>query len=249
MSTITLSCLVMGDDPYENVFAVDIDDSKLVSHLKKAIKQEQPQTFAGVDSKNLKLWKVNIPLNEPEPNLSLTTTKKFDITIREGLPDVKLLSSFDEISEYFSGQPPRKHVHVVVQGEPQSGVQAEANENTERSSSKKSKGSQVISNVNETNSCKSRCSVVNICLQSMVSTTTDLPEETMYEWICHKLKNMKDMFVTAKTADTPEVIIDVSKMEQLSLPITNANETNHCDGGFSILNYCQQNMVSTSTGK
>ena len=32
----------------------------------------------------------------------------------------------------------------------------------------------------------------------------------MYEWICHKLKNMKDMFVTAKTADTPEVIIDVS---------------------------------------
>jgi len=124
----------MGDDPYENVFTVDIDSSKLVSHLKKAIKQEQPQTFANIDSKNLKLWKVNIPL-DAEPNMSLTTTNKFNITIREGLPDVKSLSPWDDVSDYFSGQPPKKHVHVVVQPEPQSGVQAEANANTEKSDS------------------------------------------------------------------------------------------------------------------
>ncbi|CAG8541901.1 9942_t:CDS:2 [Paraglomus occultum] len=247
MTTLTLSCLLMGDDPYANVFTVDIDDNKLVSHLKKAIKQEQPQTFANVDSKNLKLWKVNIPLDEPEPNLSLTTTNKFNITIREGLPDVKLLSAWDDISDYFSGQPPKKHVHIVVQPEPSSGVQAEANENTEKSNSKSSSNVQTISNVNEINACKSRCSVVNICLQSMVSTTTDLPEETMYEWICKRLKKM----FGSKTIETQaqEVIIDVSQMDQRSLPITNANETNRCDGGFALLNYCQQNMVSTSTGK
>ena len=57
MSTITLSCLVVGENPYENAFPVDIDTNKVktVGHLKKAIKEEQLHTFANVDAKDLKL--------------------------------------------------------------------------------------------------------------------------------------------------------------------------------------------------
>ena len=57
MSTITLSCLVVGENPFENAFPVDIDTNKVktVGHLKKAIKEEQLHTFANVDAKDLKL--------------------------------------------------------------------------------------------------------------------------------------------------------------------------------------------------
>ncbi|PKY48906.1 hypothetical protein RhiirA4_235906 [Rhizophagus irregularis] len=58
--SITLLCLIKGNKT-ANAFAVDIDSGKLVSHLKKAIKAEQPQTFANVDAKDIKLWNVKIP--------------------------------------------------------------------------------------------------------------------------------------------------------------------------------------------
>lgn len=52
---ITLLYLVKG-----NTTAVDIYREKLVSHLKEAIKAKNPQTFANVDAKDIKLWKVEI---------------------------------------------------------------------------------------------------------------------------------------------------------------------------------------------
>ncbi|RIA95855.1 hypothetical protein C1645_756528, partial [Glomus cerebriforme] len=50
-----------------SAFAIDIDREKLVSHLKKAIKAEQPQTFANVDAKDIKLWKVPISDDHVDP--------------------------------------------------------------------------------------------------------------------------------------------------------------------------------------
>ncbi len=40
MSTITLSCLVVGENPYDNFFPIDINTNKVktVGHLKDAIK-------------------------------------------------------------------------------------------------------------------------------------------------------------------------------------------------------------------
>ena len=38
MSTITLSCLVVDENPYENVFEVDIVNNKTVNRLKDATK-------------------------------------------------------------------------------------------------------------------------------------------------------------------------------------------------------------------
>ncbi len=41
MSTITLSCLVMGENPYENAFNVKVNKTETVSKLRKAIKVEK----------------------------------------------------------------------------------------------------------------------------------------------------------------------------------------------------------------
>ncbi|PKY40352.1 hypothetical protein RhiirA4_538752 [Rhizophagus irregularis] len=59
MSTITLSCLVVGENPYDNSFPVDTDPNKVktVGHLRKTIKEEKQNDFANVDADKLKLWK------------------------------------------------------------------------------------------------------------------------------------------------------------------------------------------------
>ncbi|PKY33153.1 hypothetical protein RhiirB3_344105 [Rhizophagus irregularis] len=58
--SITLLCLVKGNT-LVNAFPVDIDKDRLIGHLKEAIKTKNPQTFANVDAKDIKLWKVSIP--------------------------------------------------------------------------------------------------------------------------------------------------------------------------------------------
>ena len=52
MSTITLSCLVVGENPYENAFTIKFIKSEAVSELRKAIKEEIDDN---VKAKDLKL--------------------------------------------------------------------------------------------------------------------------------------------------------------------------------------------------
>ncbi|CAB5392896.1 unnamed protein product [Rhizophagus irregularis] len=63
-SGYTLSYLVAGENPYENAFAVEIDTMKLVSFFKDVLKENQKPFFNNVASKELKLLKVNISLEE-----------------------------------------------------------------------------------------------------------------------------------------------------------------------------------------
>ena len=56
MSTITLSCLVVGENPYENASNVKVNKTEAVSELKDAIKEKNTQAFANVDAKDIKLW-------------------------------------------------------------------------------------------------------------------------------------------------------------------------------------------------
>ncbi|RIA85088.1 hypothetical protein C1645_831342 [Glomus cerebriforme] len=112
MSTITLSCLVVGENPYENAFAVEIETTKLVSFFKKAIKEEQPQTFTNVDAKDIKLWKVDISLEEPNKKLELVNTK-INVNIKEDLGGEEL-PPLSKISKYFTSQPADEHIHIIV---------------------------------------------------------------------------------------------------------------------------------------
>jgi hypothetical protein len=99
--SITLLCLVKGNTT-ANAFPVDIDKDQLVGHLKKFIKAEQPQTFANVDAKDIKLWKVEIPGDRDDQLRNLI------------LKDSDELLAIRKISKYFSVTPPEEHIHVIV---------------------------------------------------------------------------------------------------------------------------------------
>ncbi|RGB23113.1 hypothetical protein C1646_729191 [Rhizophagus diaphanus] len=59
--SITLFCLVKGNTT-ANAFPVHIGKGQFVGDLKKVIKAEKQNDFAGVDADKLRLWKVEITL-------------------------------------------------------------------------------------------------------------------------------------------------------------------------------------------
>src|SRR5207248_6448586 len=100
--SITLLCLVKGNT-LANAFPVDIDKYQLVGHLKKVIKAEQPQTFANVDPKDLKVWKVTIPDDQDDLLSNLI------------LNDEPELLATREIGDYWTEKPPKRNIHVIVE--------------------------------------------------------------------------------------------------------------------------------------
>ncbi len=98
--SITLLCLVKGNIT-ANAFPVDIDKDQLVGHLKKVIKAEKQNDFAGVDADKLKLWNVKIPddYDDPLSNISLQP---------------ELLATRD-IGDYWTEKPPKRNIHVLVE--------------------------------------------------------------------------------------------------------------------------------------
>lgn len=100
-TTITLICFVQGNAS-TNTFPIDIDGSKLVGHLKKAIKMEKQIDFADVDADKLRLWKVEIPDDHDDQLRSLSLRNKDE-----------LLAS-KKISRYFPVTPPEEHIHVII---------------------------------------------------------------------------------------------------------------------------------------
>jgi hypothetical protein len=100
--SITLLCLVKGNI-LANAFPVDIEKDQLVGHLKKVIKAEQPQTFANVDAKDIKLWKVEIGGDHDDQLRNLT------------LLDQDELLAINDIGDYWTEKPLKKHIHVLVE--------------------------------------------------------------------------------------------------------------------------------------
>jgi len=99
--SITLLCLVKGNTT-ANAFSVKISRDEPISELKKAIKAEKQNDFAGVDADKLKLWKVEIPGDR-------------DNQLRNPiLQDSDELLAIRKISKYFPDSPPEEHIHVIV---------------------------------------------------------------------------------------------------------------------------------------
>ncbi|KAG0039904.1 hypothetical protein BGZ82_006161 [Podila clonocystis] len=71
---LTLFCLVDGEAT-SNAFSVEIDSSKTVDGLKKLIKTENPDTFNGVDAKELTLWRVSVPDADDDEDLPILLDK------------------------------------------------------------------------------------------------------------------------------------------------------------------------------
>jgi len=100
---LELNCLVCDDDP-SHIFTIEIANTKTVSALKRAIKDENEHLFRHVDAKTLVLWKVSFPAGP---------------SLEENLSNVKLVGEgsllpLDELSEVFPEPPVRKHLDIVV---------------------------------------------------------------------------------------------------------------------------------------
>jgi len=54
---LNVNCWILGDDP-RYIFTVKIANSEMVEGLKTAIKNKRDQTFDGVETVRLNLWKV-----------------------------------------------------------------------------------------------------------------------------------------------------------------------------------------------
>ncbi|KAG9062249.1 hypothetical protein KI688_006581 [Linnemannia hyalina] len=91
-------------------FSVDIDASKTVDHLKDAIKIKIPDSFKGVDAKDLTLWRVSIPL--------VPKKDRKDISLSD-IPSKEELDETDDLSDVFPDKPPKKTIHIIVQRPPQ----------------------------------------------------------------------------------------------------------------------------------
>ncbi|KAF9321929.1 hypothetical protein BG006_002504, partial [Podila minutissima] len=102
---ITLFCLVNGE---ATPFSVEVDPSKTVDHLKKAIKAEKTNVLGDFDADELTLWHVSIPDDD-------------DIPIPlDSVPEKKKLKATTKLSKVFIGELPEDTIHVIVQ-RPQSG--------------------------------------------------------------------------------------------------------------------------------
>src|SRR3954453_17206535 len=113
MSTITLSCLVVGENPYENAFEVDIEKNKSISKFKDAIKEKLHPKFENVTANDIKLWKVDISLEKENKKLELVNTK-INVNIKDELGGIEL-KPLSKISKHFSSQPADEHIHIIVQ--------------------------------------------------------------------------------------------------------------------------------------
>src|SRR4051794_28282679 len=113
MSTTTLSCLVAGENPYDNAFNIKVNKTETVSELKDAIKDNQKPFFDNVAPKELKLWKVDISLEEENEKLKLVN-EKINVNIKDELEGIEL-KPLSKISKHFSSQPADEHIHIIVQ--------------------------------------------------------------------------------------------------------------------------------------
>ena len=100
---LILTCLVISDDP--ELFEVDIDESSSVAGLKKAIKNEKPNSLEGYDADELDLWRVSLPY---EDYCTQGAIKKLALEDRDALCPGYLLSHI------FVVPLEKEHLHIVA---------------------------------------------------------------------------------------------------------------------------------------
>jgi hypothetical protein len=100
MAELTLFVYMIG---LGHSFPVDIQRSKTVGHLRKAILLENPNDLKGVDARRLVLYKVEIPDGGDLEQVVLQAARQ-----ELGVPSSKL-------SEIFPEQPREKEISILVE--------------------------------------------------------------------------------------------------------------------------------------
>ncbi|KAF9312447.1 hypothetical protein BG003_006268 [Podila horticola] len=106
---LSLFCLVDGEAT-SNAFSIKIPSNDTIDDLKDLIKAKIPDTFNGVDAKDLTLWHVSLPVipaNKHKPIAASEIEFKTE------------LDPTDDLNDVFEETPPRKTIHIIVQRPPQ----------------------------------------------------------------------------------------------------------------------------------
>jgi Crinkler effector protein N-terminal domain len=101
----TLVCIVIGET---NPFVVDINEDRLVAHLKKAIKKEAEHALGAFDAHTLTLYQVHLNPKEEEYH------KKLQEAFRNPSKN-KELDPLDELKDVFPTGPTRRMIQILVQ--------------------------------------------------------------------------------------------------------------------------------------
>jgi hypothetical protein len=108
MTSVTLNCLVIGEDPYTKCFSVDdISTRKNINTLKKVINDD---IKSGLPTKDLKLFQVDVPLGKTRDENVVAMLKTGDLSI-----GLEMNNNLQPINDYFSAQPPITNLHILVQ--------------------------------------------------------------------------------------------------------------------------------------
>jgi hypothetical protein len=107
---LELNCLISDIDP-SHTFPVKIVRTKSVGTLRKAIMEENPESFHnGVDARSLALWNVSLADNDNfEENVG-----KFECVDEEALKPMTILN------QIFPEPPEVRHLHIIVRLPPPS---------------------------------------------------------------------------------------------------------------------------------
>ena len=105
---ISLCCLVDGES---TSFEVDIESTRTINCLKRAIKIEMSPRFDDITANDLTLWKVSVPVAPKK--------ERKEISLAD-VPSKEELYETDDVSEVFDEQPPGKTIHIIVLRPPQS---------------------------------------------------------------------------------------------------------------------------------
>src|SRR4051812_48059730 len=97
---ITLSCLIQCENPNKkNIFRIEIENDNSVSKLKEKIRKKKYNNFVNVGADELQLWKVKIPLGEPNYKLNILNTRPC-ASIKEELEGEEM-DTTKKVDEYF----------------------------------------------------------------------------------------------------------------------------------------------------
>ena len=102
----TLLCFIPGG---KSVFSVEIDKTKIVDQLRKAIKEEMKQTLANVKANALILYRVAIDRSLDNKQQETTLTQ-----LSENSGERKELINTDQLSSIFDEQPPDGKIWVTL---------------------------------------------------------------------------------------------------------------------------------------
>ena len=109
----TLICFALGD---ADVTVVDIDETKLVGHLKDEIKKKHPQTLATVNEAALTLYRAE--LVSSEVSSEETFIKELN-RLSRNLHECKKLAGWQPLSTYLGERPSQGKMYVFLVQAPQ----------------------------------------------------------------------------------------------------------------------------------